>query len=123
VLKTNSVIDNRKLTFHKCESQWWVGAKQGTKSFARLWDHFFATLRCHECFFAMQWNGYSSATQTVSELSAIGTPTRTLWVPLGIAYSLLAMAFGWGIWESAGRNRRLRIVGGLMVVSGIIGPA
>ena len=33
---------------------------------------------------AMQWEDYSSASQTVSELSAIGAPTRPLWVPLGI---------------------------------------
>ena len=28
---------------------------------------------------AMQWEGYSSVSQTVSELSAIGAPTRPLW--------------------------------------------
>ena len=31
-------------------------------------------------FIAMQWEGYSSASQTVSELSAIGAPTRSLWL-------------------------------------------
>jgi hypothetical protein len=30
------------------------------------------------------------------ELFAIGAPTRSLWVLLGIAYTLLATAFGWG---------------------------
>jgi hypothetical protein len=74
-------------------------------------------------FVPMQWEGYSSASQTVSELSAIGAPTRALWVPLGIAYTLLLTAFGWGVWESARRNRPLRIVGGLMVASGVIGLA
>jgi hypothetical protein len=29
-------------------------------------------------FVPMQWQGYSSASQTVSELSAIGAPTRPL---------------------------------------------
>ena len=29
---------------------------------------------------AMQWEGYSSASQTISELSAIGAPTRSLWL-------------------------------------------
>jgi Protein of unknown function (DUF998) len=71
-------------------------------------------------FVAMQWEGYSSASQTVSELSAIGAPTRVLW-PLGIAYTLLVAAFGLGVWESAQQNRPLRIVGALMVTSGIIG--
>jgi hypothetical protein len=74
-------------------------------------------------FVAMQWEGYSSASQTVSELSAIGAPTRPLWVPLGIVYTLLVAAFGWGVWASARRNRPLRVVGGLMVAYGIIGLA
>jgi len=30
----------------------------------------------------MLWEGYRSASQTVSELSAIGAPTRPLWVVL-----------------------------------------
>ena len=64
-------------------------------------------------FVAMQWDGYSSASQTVSELSAIGAPTRPLWVPLGIVYTLLVAAFGWGVWASAHRNRPLRVVGRL----------
>ena len=29
---------------------------------------------------AMRYEGYSSVSQTVSELSAIGAPTRTLWI-------------------------------------------
>jgi hypothetical protein len=41
-------------------------------------------------FVAMQWEGYNSFSQTVSELSAIGAPTRPLWVLLGIIYTLLA---------------------------------
>jgi hypothetical protein len=72
-------------------------------------------------FVAMHWQGYSSISQTVSELSAIDAPTRPLWVPLGIAYTLLVAAFGVGVWQSAGRNRPLRIVGALMIASGIIG--
>jgi hypothetical protein len=70
---------------------------------------------------AMQYEGYSSTSQTVSELSAIGAPTRSLWLLLGIPYTLLATAFGCGVWVSAGRNRPLRVVGGLMVAHGIIG--
>jgi len=71
-------------------------------------------------FVPLQWEGYSSASQTVSELSAIGAPTRPLWVWLGTVYSLLVAAFGWGVWKSAGRNRPLRVVGGLMIVDGIL---
>src|ERR1700692_914855 len=74
-------------------------------------------------FVAMQWEGYSSVSQTVSELSAIGAPTRPLWVPLGIAYTLLVAAFGWGVLASARRNRPLRVSGGLLVAYGVIGLA
>src|SRR6476620_1057716 len=69
----------------------------------------------------MQWHAYSSFSQTISELSAIDAPTRPVWVPLGIAYTLLVAAFGVGVWKSTYRNRPLRIVGGLLVVSGLIG--
>jgi hypothetical protein len=72
-------------------------------------------------FVPMGWEGYSSASQTVSELSAIGAPTRPLWVPLGIVYTVLVAAFGWGIWASTRGNRRLRVVGGLMIACGVFG--
>jgi len=48
---------------------------------------------------AMQWESYSSWSQTISELSAIGAPTRSLWLPLGAVYTVLVTAFGWGIWK------------------------
>jgi hypothetical protein len=69
----------------------------------------------------MQWAGYSSASQTVSELSAIGAPTRPLWVLMGVLYTLLVAAFGCGVWASSRRNRPLRVVGGLMIAYGVIG--
>ena len=74
-------------------------------------------------FVPMRYEGYSSASQTVSELSAIGAPTRPLWVLLGVAYTVLVAAFGWGVWASARRNRPLRVVGGLLVAYGVIGLA
>src|SRR5689334_22090388 len=70
---------------------------------------------------AMLYDGYNSASQTVSELSAIGAPTRPLWLLLGIPYTVLATAFGWGVWVSADQNRPLRVVGGLMVAYGALG--
>src|SRR5690242_14536150 len=72
-------------------------------------------------FVAAQWESYSSVSQTISELYAIGTPTRLLWVLLGIAYTLLVTAFGCGVWGSSRRNRALRIVGGLIIAYGIVG--
>ena len=72
-------------------------------------------------FIPMQWAGYSSASQTVSELSAINAPTRSLWVPLGLLWTLIYAAFGWGVWRSAGPIRALRVVGGVIIVAGILG--
>jgi hypothetical protein len=56
----------------------------------------------------MRWEGYSSASQTVSELIAINAPTKSLVVPLFIIYSLLVYAFAVGVCQSAGRKRALR---------------
>lgn len=72
-------------------------------------------------FVPMGWAGYSSAAQTISELSAIGAPTRSVWVPLGIVYTLLVAAFGWGIWAATRGNRKLRVVGGSMIACGLLG--
>lgn len=71
---------------------------------------------------AMRWEGYNSASQTISELSAIGAPTRPLWVALAAVYSLLVIAFGWGVWLSVAHSRRLRVAGALIIASGVIGP-
>lgn len=67
------------------------------------------------------WPGYSSASQTVSELSAIDAPTRSLWVPLGFVYTLLLAAFGWAVWAGAQGTRSLRVVGALLLVAGVFG--
>ena len=72
-------------------------------------------------FIATQWEGYSSASQTISELSAIGAPTRSLWMPPAELSQVLVTAFGWGVWISAGRSRALRIAGGLVIVYGALG--
>jgi hypothetical protein len=71
-------------------------------------------------FVPMLFEGYSLASQTVSELSAVGAPTRPLWVWLGTVYALLVIAFGWGVWKSAGRNRPLRVVGALVIIDGVV---
>jgi hypothetical protein len=72
-------------------------------------------------FIAMLWDSYSSFSQTISELSAIDAPTRPVWFPLGVLYTLLVAAFGVGVWHSAQRNRSLRVLGGLLVAYGLIG--
>jgi hypothetical protein len=67
------------------------------------------------------YKGYSAVSQTVSELSAIGAPTRSLWVSLVTVYSLLVIAFGCGVWKSAADNRRLRVVAVMLIADAVIG--
>ena len=69
---------------------------------------------------ALLYGGYSYTDQTISELSAIGAPTRSLWVPLGFVYGALVIAFGLGIWVSAGQKRALSVVAGLVLAAGLV---
>lgn len=47
---------------------------------------------------AMVWEGYSYTTETISETFAIGAPTRPLVLLRNLAYSVLMIAFGLGVW-------------------------
>ncbi|HEY9207269.1 MAG TPA: DUF998 domain-containing protein [Candidatus Methanoperedens sp.] len=69
----------------------------------------------------MLWEGYSFTSQAISELGAIGAPTRPLTAPLFFICDVLLGAFGLGVWGSAGRNRALRVTGGLLVGIAVIG--
>jgi uncharacterized lipoprotein YbaY len=67
---------------------------------------------------SLRWEGYSYRDQTVSELNAIGAPTRSLTIVLLLmSYSVL-IAFGVGVWRSARGDRRLRVAGGAVVMLG-----
>jgi hypothetical protein len=72
-------------------------------------------------FVPLAWSGYSSASQTVSELSAIDAPTGPIWVPLGVLWSMLYGIFGWGVWKAAGPSRALRIAGGAILIGTVVG--
>ncbi len=74
-----------------------------------------------DIFGAMRYEGYSYTAQTISELSAIGAPTASLIAPLYTTYSVLMVAFGAGVWSSAGRTRALRVTGALLAAIGIFG--
>lgn len=64
--------------------------------------------------------GYSFRDQTISELGAIGAPTRALFSVLLVVVYVLFTAFGFGIWRSARDRRRLRIAAGLLIALGIL---
>jgi hypothetical protein len=66
-------------------------------------------------FVGLLWEGYSVFSRVPSELSAIGAPTRPLWIWLGMVYAVLMIAFGWIVWASAPPNRALRVVGALLM--------
>jgi hypothetical protein len=70
-----------------------------------------------------RYDGYSYRDQTISELSAIGAPTRAFWVPLGVVYALLTIAGGVGVLMSSASSRALRIIGGLIVAAGLLSLA
>lgn len=67
-----------------------------------------------------QYEGYSWSGLTVSELSAIGSPTRILWILLLWIYPVAFAAFGFGIIERSEGNRLLKIIGVLIIVYCII---
>jgi Protein of unknown function (DUF998) len=69
------------------------------------------------------WHGYSFISQAISELTAIGAPTRLLLAPLYTIYSLLMIAFGLGVLKLAGQRRTLRFIGFLQVIIGLVGLA
>jgi pimeloyl-ACP methyl ester carboxylesterase len=70
---------------------------------------------------AIRYDGYSPISQVPSELTAIGAPTRALWSQLGWIYTVLVTAFAFGVWKSGGRNRAVRIVGGLLLTYASLG--
>jgi uncharacterized protein DUF998 len=70
---------------------------------------------------AMWYPGYSYMNQSISQLSAIGAPTRPFVDTVGTVVGALVLAFGIGVWASAGRKRSLRITGMLMAIYGVLG--
>lgn len=70
----------------------------------------------------LRWNGYSFADQTISELSAIDAPSRSIWLALAIPYGLLSIAFAVGVWRSAAGKRGLRVAAGAMLAMCVLGP-
>jgi hypothetical membrane protein len=70
---------------------------------------------------AMRWEGYSATSQAISELFAIGAPTRSFIATLLVVYALLIYAFGLGIWQSEGAGRVLRAAAILIIGKEVFG--
>jgi hypothetical protein len=56
---------------------------------------------------ALVWDGYSYVDQTVSELAALGTPSRPIVLPIFMAYNILVLVFAAGA-ASYFEDHRLR---------------
>jgi hypothetical protein len=69
---------------------------------------------------ALLWQGYSYSAQSVSELRAIGAPTRGLLMPILTLYSLLEIAFGIGVWQSAAGKWPLKVTALLLIALGTL---
>jgi hypothetical protein len=71
---------------------------------------------------AVRYPGYHSyLSQAISELGAVGAPTKDLVHPLFIAYDVLLIAFGLAVWASPGRKRALRFIGALLIGIAVVG--
>jgi hypothetical protein len=71
---------------------------------------------------ALRYPGYHSyLSQAISELGAVGAPTKELVDPLFRIYDLLLIAFGVGVWASGQGRRVLRVIGGLLIGIGMVG--
>lgn len=71
---------------------------------------------------AVRYDGYSARAHTVSELAAVGAPTRTLWTILASLHAVLLAAFGAGVWEVAdAQQRALRATGVLLLACALLG--
>lgn len=67
----------------------------------------------------VSYRGYDFMAQSISELSAVGAPTRLVVVPLNLAYDALMVAFGVGVWATAvnraGRSMAVMVIGNAVV--------
>lgn len=70
-----------------------------------------------------RWEGYRFRDQTISELGAIGAPSAGLFGAFLVAAYALMVAFGVGVWISAGGSRGLRAAGALLMGLGVLALA
>lgn len=70
----------------------------------------------------MRYEGYSFSSRAISELMAVGAPSKSFVDPFFLLYSILALTFGIGVLRVAGsRNRPLRRAAAALIGYGAIG--
>lgn len=70
---------------------------------------------------AVAYENYRYLDQTVSELNAIGAPTRSLSVAFGFSENVLLILFALGIWNAAAGSRKLQVAAGALGTLGAFG--
>jgi hypothetical protein len=68
------------------------------------------------------WHSYNFMYQSRSDLAAISSPVKQIVLPLDVIYYILVIAFGLGIWRSAG-GLIPRIIAGMLIGHAVIGLA
>lgn len=71
-------------------------------------------------FIPLRWSQYDWISQTVSELSAIGSPTRLVWMLGATIYVICVAGFGVGIRMAANQNRKLKHLGSIFLAYGVV---
>jgi len=70
---------------------------------------------------ASLYDRYNRMDQVISELSANGASTRPFLAAMLPIYTGLLVAFGAGVWKSAGANRALRATAAVLIAWGVTG--
>ena len=71
---------------------------------------------------SLRYSGYSYRDQAFSELTAQGSPVRTLMIATNaIPYTLLVLGFAVGVWLSSHQTRVAHITGGLIAGYALVG--
>lgn len=68
----------------------------------------------------MSWAEYSFRDHTISELGAIGAPTRHLFSSMLILVYLIFLAFGVGVWRAGIERRSLKVAGAFLLGFGLL---
>ncbi len=74
---------------------------------------------------SLRYPGYNFTAQGVSELMAVGAPSKRLVDSVFIVYGVLALAFAVGVLRESSGKRALRVAGlllGLYAIAGTFGP-
>jgi hypothetical protein len=73
-----------------------------------------------DIYASLRYAGYRYPFQVISDLSAVGAPSRAFVNQFDLAYVVLKIAFAVGVWVSADQKRALRLAAGALLASGVV---